>query len=435
MRNSKIAIHSAATLLFLVLCIVAGSISLASEQIVLRVHSPLNPINPAEQLFNEYLREYERLNPHVKIENMGRNHDVDKLITSYAGGEMADIISHSTGTLFSLYNMGMLAPAPDDLQQRIRSELFPTLVEELTIDGRVIGIPNENNVLGLLYNSRVLQESGLSGDAPVTYDEMELFGKAATRYDADGNIVTPGIAIGGDAWKISHFFEAVFSAEGGQFVDANGQLAMDSPALYKSLDRILRWAGYAGATPILQLAEGPWHDGKAAMGIGWQSTVTWTKSVYPGDFDQDVHVGLLPSGSAGPASVFYGHGFAVNASSPHADEAWKFLEWLAFSKNPDGSTPLGHIMAVFGTLPVNIADLQTDAFLENRSIVEGFIANLAYAHGYHTRLRYGLRTATSLHMFGDLIVNVLNGRVDLTQGIQDQLHGIQTYMAEWNAGQ
>ena len=75
-------------------------------------------IGPAE-ILDVYLRQYEELNPHVKVENLGRELDVDKLVTLYLAGELPDVIEIDVKFLADFYRIGMLAPVPDRLAGRL----------------------------------------------------------------------------------------------------------------------------------------------------------------------------------------------------------------------------------------------------------------------------------------------------------------------------
>lgn len=422
--------YGAIFVVLLAAVIVSSTVVLAEEVITLRINTPMVITDPSTPILEEYLREYERLNPHIRIENEGRDHSLDSLVTTFAAGAMVDIVSHSTGTLYELYKLGMLALMPEEMEARLREQVFPVIADELTVDGRMIGVPNESMVIGLLYNSRAMAEGGVM-EVPETYADLETIAKQLSRYGPDGELLVPGIAVGQYNWQISHWIEAVFRAEGGQFLDSEGNVAVDSPELYRSMEMLLRWAGYAGAQPIMTLEQERFQRGEVAFTVGWANTMARVEPLYDGDYLQDFGVALLPRGSYDHASTYYGHGFGVNSQSPYAEEAWKFLEWLALEVMEDTySTRLGHVMSVYGTIPVHRADLQSDYYARNIHHIRGFVDNLAYAHPYHNlKVRRGLH-AQDWHWLGTLFLNVLNGRTTLTQGVGDAMTKIHAQMRE-----
>src|SRR5690606_22741245 len=146
---------------------------------------------------------------------------------------------------------------------------------------------------------------------------------------------------------LSHWVEAIFRAEGGDFLDSEGRLTLDSPELYRALEMLLRWSGYGGAQRIMTLQQERFQRGEVAFSVGWANTMARVEPLYSGDYLQDFGVALLPRGAYDHASTYYGHGFGVNSNSPHADEAWKFLQWLALDVMEETkSTRLGHVMSI-----------------------------------------------------------------------------------------
>ena len=66
-----------ARLLFVIVLVLSLAATVgAQEQIVIRMYGGYADDGGAGYpLIEHYLREYERLNPHIKIENLGREHD------------------------------------------------------------------------------------------------------------------------------------------------------------------------------------------------------------------------------------------------------------------------------------------------------------------------------------------------------------------------
>src|SRR5690606_36940073 len=110
---------------------------------------------------------------------LGREHDMDKIITLFAGGEGPDIVEGGTIHLLRLYNLGLLSSVPSQLADRLIQEVFPVSIQSLTIKGRLIGVPVENMTTGLVYNKLLLEEGGY-GEPPRTVAEFEEMGRKLT---------------------------------------------------------------------------------------------------------------------------------------------------------------------------------------------------------------------------------------------------------------
>src|SRR5690606_2113603 len=124
-RNNRI-VKVALVLFTILLC---STLVSAQGQVVIRMYGGYDYRSdglegPAE-ILDRYLRMYEAENPHVKVENLGRELNVDKLINLYIAGELPDVIEIDVKFLADFYRIGMLAPVPERLADRLRQEMFP----------------------------------------------------------------------------------------------------------------------------------------------------------------------------------------------------------------------------------------------------------------------------------------------------------------------
>ena len=365
-------------MLVLSLAVAAG----AQEQVVIRMYAGYaNDGTPGFPIIEEYLREYERLNPHVRIENLGREHDPEKLITLFAAGEAPDIIEGGTHHIYDLYSRGLLSPVPDELAAKLRAELYPISTHSLTVDGRLMGVPIENMSTGILYNKRLLGESGIA-EPPATVSDFEQIGRLLMRQAADGTILRPGVADPGEGWTLHYHMLAMLRAEGGQVLDADGNLALDSVATRRVFEMFYDWAGGPARTGFLGLGwhwHGQFNVGDVPMMFAFPWFMADLERIYTGEFPGDFGVTTLPRGSAGLGAMHYGHGYGVNRDTKHPDEVWKLLEWLSLHTGAQGVTPLGHLMAAIGSLPLARSDVSSPLFEPNAELYQGFIASLDHA--------------------------------------------------------
>src|SRR5690606_33330099 len=158
---------------------------------------------PGWGIIEPYLREYERLNPHIRIENLGREHEMDKLLTLFAAGEAPDIVEGGTHHIFELYAKGLLAEVPSAFADALRAEMFPVSIASLEVDGRLFGVPIENMSTGIMYNKPLLAESGMTEPA-TTVAEFEQMGRRLLRMAGDGTMLRPGVADPGEGWTLHY---------------------------------------------------------------------------------------------------------------------------------------------------------------------------------------------------------------------------------------
>ena len=391
----------------------------AQEQVVIRMYGGYDyrldgGIGPAE-ILDQYLREYERLNPHVKVENLGRNLDVDKLVTMYLAGELPDVIEIDVKFLADFYRIGMLAPVPEWLADKLRSQMFPSSVEFITVDGRMVGIPGENMVTGLLYNRVVLGNAGLA-EPPQTVEELEAVGRRLTVMSGDGALERPALIESG-GWALNHTALAMYAAEGGVAYTPDGELAVGGPALQRTMERLVNWL-QPGSFFAREGFNDDFARGEIAMGFGYPWWLSGIKFNYQGDYLRDFGVTVMPMGQTFGAFK-YGHGYGVNRNSKHIDEVWKLLEWLS-THVVDDITPIGHMLASLGSLPNVPSDILSVHYELDRPFYEGFIRNLDYVKNTPAWERINI---------GDQAVKVVNGELNIPAAIEAVITNARAEMA------
>ena len=417
-----------AGIVFSLLVLSAGAVAAAEEQITLRIHVPMVDSSPAKPVMDYYLDLYQQLNPHIKIENLGREHSPDRLVTMYAAGVIADVLSIDTLFLNEFYRQGMLVPMPTALQERIEQEMFPAVVDALRADGRLFGTPHENMLLGIWYNRTAMAENGIA-DLPRTYDEFEQLGRRMARYSADGEMLSPGAVVSSTvSYQWEHILLAAYRAEGGRFFDEQGQLAFDEAGMAAVMNRVLDWTTYGGAVPFVNNQWDEFFHGRAGYFFGYPWHYQELQRGYIGDFN-DVGTAPLPAGSAGPSTTQYGHGFAVTALSQHPDEAWKLIEWLSLTVLENGATPMGHVMAILGSVPVHRADITSPYVQDTWQMMEGFVAGLEHATNAFQYMIEGFRTETLANYFGDVMVQVIAGETTILEGLHNLVRRVEAYLS------
>lgn len=360
-----------------VAAIVLGASALASaaDTITIRMYGGYDLNTEQSKVLDGYLRQYEAAHPNVKVENLGRNLDVDKLVNLFISGEAPDIIEIDAKFLGQFYRSGLLAEVPPDVEQQVKNVLFPASVQFLTVAGHMIGIPGENQVTGLWYSRQALDAAGL-GSLPKTVDELVADSKRLTKVAADGKLQEPGMALIAD-WATNHLALAMLTADGGRVFDAAGNIALDAPPLRSTVARLSDWLNPTNLFFAKSGFDDDFVRGDVGFGFGYPWWLGGIKGNFKGDYNKNFAVTTFPGG-AGFGTFHYGHGYGVNKNTKHPEEVWKLLSWLALQP-VDGVTPLGHVLAVVGSLPNVRQDITSAPFAEARPFYEGFIDNLQYA--------------------------------------------------------
>ena len=320
------------TLCLLSVLVLSASLLVTAEPVTLRVYIGFDRAqNPAAyDQFEDYLHDYERLHPKLTIENLGKNDDGSKLLTMLMANEAPDVIKAGMDKLLGFYLSGLLDPVPSPLADKVRRAMFPIAVEGSTVEGRLVGIPFENEVSGLVYNTERLAEGGIAAP-PTTWDELQLVGQKLARYD-DNKMVVPALAEAGANWSLAFHVIATIYAEGGEFVDQDGLLRWGEPATYEALERYIR---ALSGRPYMKLgwdAVGQFAAGNIPMAFGHPYTV----QNIPPEAMAPFGATLQPKGSVTYGATYYNHLYSVPAGSKHKAESWQLLEWLALPREVEG---------------------------------------------------------------------------------------------------
>lgn len=396
----------------------------AQELVQLNVYMGWDATNPAvHEVIEAYIAEYEALNPHVRINNLGSNLNADAILTQIIGGVPPDVVKGGMTMIMSLYLAGVLDPVPEPIAEQVRETFFPVAVESVTVDGKLIAIPMEGNSTALMVNQRRLHEKGVA-EVPPTWDEFAEVARRITEYDSDGNVATPALVEPGVDWSMSYFVLGMLKAEGAQLIDAEGNLGLATPAARRAVERL---TSAIIEKPFLALGwnnHSRFTNGEIPFGLAYP---WWYNGIVQSNQDVDTfRTTLIPAGSQGYGSAFYSHGYAVPESSENRDEAWRFLAWLATNEKEGEGTPLGHIASRINVLPITRTDLTSIHFSNVMPQFSGFTESLNHATHPSDILRHGL---TNWPVISRLVLDVATRGVAPASALENVITQLSAQLA------
>lgn len=216
----------------------------------------------------------------------------------------------------------------------IAANHFPSIIENNTVDGKLIGIPWFTDAGLLYYRTDLLDKYGL--DAPETWDELEA--AAQTIQDgerADGNQDFWGYVWQGNAYEglTCDALEWVASAGGGSIIEPDGTITINNQEAIDIVDQAAGWVGTISPPGVTAYGEedarGVWQAGNSAFMRNWPyaySLGNADDSPIAGMFD----VSPLPGATAGQsAATLGGWQLAVSKYSAHPEEAAKLAFFMA----------------------------------------------------------------------------------------------------------
>ncbi len=211
---------------------------------------------------------------------------------------------------------------------------FPAIVENNTVDGRLLGIPWFTDAGLLYYRTDLLEKYNL--DPPETWAELEA--AAQTIQDgerAEGNQDFWGFVWQGNAYEglTCDALEWVASAGGGSIIEPDGTITINNQAAIDVVNQAASWVGTISPPGVTSYGEedarGVWQAGNAAFMRNWPyafSLGNADDSEIAGLFD----VSPLPGATAGQsAATLGGWQLAVSKYSEHPEEAAKLAFFMA----------------------------------------------------------------------------------------------------------
>jgi trehalose/maltose transport system substrate-binding protein len=254
----------------------------------------------------------------------------------FLGAQSSDLDVYMIDVIFP----GTLAPHMVDLYQYIPKDVvdqhFPAIVENNTVDGKLIGMPYFTDAGLLYYRTDLLEKYGYTAP-PKTWDELEQMAKKIQDGErAAGNKDFWGFVWQGAAYEglTCDALEWQYSSNGGRIMTPDGKIDFEEPGAIDAFNRAKGWVGTISPPGVTTYQEedarGVWQAGNAAFMRNWPyawSLGNGADSPIKGKFDGTV----LPTGDTKHAATLGGWQLSVSKYSKHPKEAAQFVQFLTSS--------------------------------------------------------------------------------------------------------
>jgi multiple sugar transport system substrate-binding protein len=237
------------------------------------------------------------------------------------------------------------------------------LVQGMTVDGKLIGIPVRHATQGLFYNEALLEEAGIKAP-PTTLEELVEQAKKCTFTSKAGTPVT-GMVLASDLAVFPVMFARAF---GGDFISGAFKLVPDRAALETGLN-VLRGMFEGGSLPRSYATtknddQVTWlQQGRAAFTIlpfaRFAQLNNPEQSKFPGKIkaiEFPISAGL--KGKMPMASVVEAWAMVIPKNAKDKALAWKFIKEVSSKRVTVG-------MAVNGNGPVRVSSYADSAMAKN----------------------------------------------------------------------
>jgi len=294
-------------------------------------------LKPAE--IDQIARDFEALNPDIKVvmEYVPYDNVHDKIVTGMAAtppgydAAMVDVIWPD-----EFIKAGYLLDVTGRVTDDMKTNMFPASWNGVTRNGKIYGMPWLMDVKYFMYNKDILSKAGISAP-PATWEE--LVDQAKIIKDK-GLVEFPIIWSWNQKEGVVCDFTALLFGNGGAFLDEKGAPVFNNEKGVQVLTWMKQTLDEGLSNPSSVSAdEGAVNTdflaGKSAFAVNWLFQYSDSNDASKSQIVGQAAFAPVPVFKAGAdagikgSSVDGSSSFAIMATTPYADQTWKFLTYLS----------------------------------------------------------------------------------------------------------
>jgi multiple sugar transport system substrate-binding protein len=294
-------------------------------------------LKPAE--IDQIARDFEAQNPDIKVvmEYVGYDSVHDKIVTGMAAkppaydAAMLDVIWPD-----EFIKAKFLLDVTNRVTPEMKSGIFPAAWNGVTRNGKVYGMPWLMDVKYFMYNKDILAQAGFNAP-PKTWEELVEQAKVIKQ---KGLAEFPIIWSWNQKEGVVCDFTVLLFGNGGAFLDQDGKPVFNNEKGVQMLTWMKQTIddGLSNTSSVSSdemAVEADFLAGKAAFAVNWLFQYADSNDASKSQIVGKVAFAPMPVFAAGAnagvkgSSVDGSSAFAIMATSPYADQTWKFLTYLA----------------------------------------------------------------------------------------------------------
>ncbi len=360
---------------------------------------------------------FEELCPNIRVLRIDGSANTTEVLATYLQqfeAQSGDIDVIRVDVIFP----GQLAEHLIDLSEYVPQEqidqYLPALIQNDTVDGRLVALPLRIGFGLLYYRTDLLEKYGYDGP-PETWDELEEMAQVIQDGErAEGNNEFWGFVWQGNAYEglTCNALEWQVSAGAGNFISPEGEVQVNNEAAIRAFERAAGWVGTISPPGVVgyqeEDARGVWHAGNAAFMRNWP--YAYSTSLTSEAIADTFAVAPLPAGAAGiHASTLGGWHMGVSRYSEHPEAAAAFVRYFTGYESQKA-------YAIATTSPPAMADLYADLDIQEAmpfaspEVVAGTVARPSSSTG----ARYN--EASTLYF--EAVHSILTGEEDAATAVE-----------------
>lgn len=364
---------------------------------------------------------YDRMIAEFEAENEGLTVDLQllpwdnretKMSTAIAAGEGPDCVYLNPDILKLFQHNGVLEPLTPYLDEEFTSAFSESILDQVTLDGEIYGVPALVDVGVPVYNLDLLAEVGVTKETlPKTWDEYnDLMIKL-------GEKGIPGVYFQYSTGPVSSYTNAMWFSYGCDVIKEDGTVTIDDENGTKVLNMITDWYK-KGYTPKDSLSvsdqDASFLDGKVASALSPDGVAFFMRKGENIDFNWAP--GPVLEGPAGKYTMSTCGSIAITKNSKNVEAAAKWAKFFVNKKNNDEWT------AFAGLIPAR-SDA-TNPYPDNEGI------SIAYENIDAVKGEPNHAAARTISpVFVSNIQAMCSGSVSVEQGIADMKKGFEEVVA------
>lgn len=325
-------------------------------------------------LLNQYIEEYNSIQDkvHITLVNDPGASGTEKVFLWSTTDTMPDILPVSQVNIPQFVQAGIISPMPEHIVQLLEENFLPGALQLTAHNGQIWGYPTENMPNAFTYDLVDFNNKGIGDQFPETWEDLLAVAQRLTEYDAEGNITRAGFGWNQDFRRNIAMLTVLTWAQGGEvFTDNDTKVHFTSEPVQRAVNfltdmvhdrNIVRYGGnHSHSVQAIRWAPGPYIRSSILNESGPERL-------------QEIRSARLPIGPNGKRTVpNYGWVIAVPTATPHKEHVHDFLMWLTTEVTEDGTTRMGNVLALLGSIPNTLADIYSQPVLQDR-FMDGFVA-------------------------------------------------------------
>ncbi|NDD29355.1 MAG: ABC transporter substrate-binding protein [Proteobacteria bacterium] len=196
---------------------------------------------------HELLRRFERAHPDITVSLVEMSHDTDNIHNQYATylvseDDAIDLYGIDVIWPAEFGSAGWALPLDDWLSAEARAEFLPGPLAACSYRGHLYALPWYSDAGMLYYRKDLLEESGVT--PPTTWSELTSASRRLRARGRSGFVFQAGQYEG----LVCNFLEHAWG-NGGDVLDRDGRVVLDSPQNEEALRRMIELIGTDGVAP------------------------------------------------------------------------------------------------------------------------------------------------------------------------------------------